>query len=556
MIQSSGPHDITIANVEIVGPGYKMPYNADTYGVEVIGGGPASIGMVTLTNVAIHGILGAINNQGYTAGPIIVDHNFWYDLGTDYSGTAHPDVWQMYGGSGHIMRFTTISNWGSEGMEMSCGDANFYMHDCVWTAARSGENATIFWPNSGICGSGSIGPVYIYNNVFAGPNCSLTTAQAQSVPWAAGSAYKNNIEWNLGHWGTTAAPGTSDHNFSDGTATGTSGISGGSNPFVNSGAGNYRIVSTIGATYPRDKGVAIAPVSGQTFNVDADGNVRGADGSWDIGAYEYGSISTNPVISVSPASLAFGALLPGQSATNYFIVQNLGSGTLAGSATISGASTNFSIVSGQSYSLGASQSAQVAIRYSPNSASDSAVVTFSGGGLTSAVVSGGLASVLPGLSFQSYAGVITAPFTTNGGYVSQTVDVSSNGQAGVTNGGRAVYAFNISTAGNYTVSASVNAPNSASKSVWVNMDVLPTDPTMIWDVYPYTSGLENRTVSWRGGGTATNNQFAPQVFTLSAGTHQLIIVGREPGVQLGRITVAPSTPKPLVPQNLRIAGIL
>jgi hypothetical protein len=88
------------------------------------------------------------------------------------------------------------------------------------------------------------------------------------------------------------------------------------------------------------------------------------------------------------------------------------------------------------------------------------------------------------------------------------------------------------------------------------MDVLPTDPTMIWDVYPYTSGLENRTVSWRGGGTATNNQFAPQVFTLSAGTHQLIIVGREPGVQLGRITVAPSTPKPLVPQNLRIAGIL
>jgi hypothetical protein len=36
-------------------------------------------------------------------------------------------------------------------------------------------------------------------------------------------------------------------------------------------------------------------------------------------------------------------------------------------------------------------------------------------------------------------------------------------------------------------------------------------------------------------------QFAPKVFNLSAGTHRLIIRGREGNVQLGQITIAPTT---------------
>lgn len=149
------------------------------------------------------------------------------------------------------------------------------------------------------------------------------------------------------------------------------------------------------------------------------------------------------------------------------------------------------------------------------------------------------------LTFASTSGTISPPFVAGNGVIYQTVDVSNSGAGGVTNGGLAVYAFNIVTKGNYTVSASVNAPNESSKSFWLNIDAMPTDPTMIWDCYPYTAGFETRTVSWRGTASWTNDQYSPKTFSLMPGTHQLIIVGREANVQLGQITIAPvSTPAP------------
>ena len=89
-----------------------------------------------------------------------------------------------------------------------------------------------------------------------------------------------------------------------------------------------------------------------------------------------------------------------------------------------------------------------------------------------------------------------------------------------------------------TVSAQVNAPNDSANSFFVNIDAEPTNPVMIWDV-PITSGLTSRTASWRGNGTPDSNQYAPKVFALTAGTHQLIVRGREGNCQLGTITIAP-----------------
>lgn len=143
------------------------------------------------------------------------------------------------------------------------------------------------------------------------------------------------------------------------------------------------------------------------------------------------------------------------------------------------------------------------------------------------------------LTFSSTSGTISSPFIANNGVVYQTVDESNSGAAGITNGGMAVYAFNIVTKGNYTISASVNAPNESSKSFWLNIDSMPTDPTMIWDCYPYTTGFENRTVSWRGNASWTNDQYSPTIFSLTPGTHQLIVIGREANVQLGQITISP-----------------
>jgi len=144
------------------------------------------------------------------------------------------------------------------------------------------------------------------------------------------------------------------------------------------------------------------------------------------------------------------------------------------------------------------------------------------------------------------SGSITAPFTVSNGRVSQSIST------GLTGSGRAAYTFTLATNGDYLVSALVNAPDTASNSFYVNIDAEPTDPTMIWDI-PVTSGLTNRTVAWRGNGTSDMPQFVPKTFTLTAGSHQLIIRGREPGTQLGTITISsastntapPPTPLPV-----------
>jgi len=130
------------------------------------------------------------------------------------------------------------------------------------------------------------------------------------------------------------------------------------------------------------------------------------------------------------------------------------------------------------------------------------------------------------------SGAVTAPFTITNGSIYQPLQT-----LGV-NGGRAAYDFIIATAGNYVVKGMVNAPNGATNSFFMNINAEPQTPSMIWDIRPFTSGFEQRIVSWLGNGT-TNSQFVPKVFNLGQGQHQLIIRGREAGVLLQSLTVSP-----------------
>ena len=256
--------------------------------------------------------------------------------------------------------------------------------------------------------------------------------------------------------------------------------------------------------------------------------------------------ATNPVISVTGGSQDFGTVQVGASADRNLTVQNIGTGTLVGAATTT---QPFSIVSGGSYSLGSNQSQVVTVRYAPQAAGvNTGTVTFTGGGGASVALTGSALAgsgsprgPLPGLSFESTAGVLQTPFVASAGYISQPVETLSP-----STGGQATYDFQITAAGNYTISALVNAQNNGANSFYVNVDAQPTDPTMIWDI-PVVSGFTNAVVSWRGTGTDGNNQFSPKVFSLSAGVHRLIIRGREANVQLGKITISPvaTPPQPI-----------
>jgi hypothetical protein len=253
--------------------------------------------------------------------------------------------------------------------------------------------------------------------------------------------------------------------------------------------------------------------------------------------------STNPATSLTPGSLNFGTVQVGTTSNLTITVRNSGGGVLSGSVSTL---APFSIVSGGSYNLASNQSQVVTVRYAPSSAGTaSGTLNFGGNDPATAPLSGGAWAVLPGTSWESTSGVIQG-FAIGSTYIYQTSEVSDPSQ-----GGQAVYAFNVPSSGDYTFSAQVNTPNANANSFFVNVDAQPVSPTMIWDP-PIYNGFTNANISWRGTGTDTNNQFSPKVFTLSAGTHQLIIRGREANAQLGRISLNSAPPAP--PSNLHVIG--
>ena len=138
----------------------------------------------------------------------------------------------------------------------------------------------------------------------------------------------------------------------------------------------------------------------------------------------------------------------------------------------------------------------------------------------------------PVAAFPASAGVITAPFVLTNGILSQPE------QTDVGEGGKAIYSFTITNAGNYLILGMVNAEEETMNSFFVNVDAQPDD-LMIWDIDLTTKGFEERTVNWRGNGGADSGEFVPKRFKLSAGAHKLIIVGREPA-QLKSISIRPT----------------
>ena len=143
---------------------------------------------------------------------------------------------------------------------------------------------------------------------------------------------------------------------------------------------------------------------------------------------------------------------------------------------------------------------------------------------------------LAGLTFGATQGVITSPFARNtDNTVSQTVETLNP-----LNGGKAVYAFTVTNPGPHIVTINVKAPDAGANSLFANMDAEPTT-TMIWDV-PVGSGFQSKPITWRATGGVN-----PQKWSLSAGTHLLILRGREANLKVGQITIsrsASSSPTP------------
>jgi hypothetical protein len=112
--------------------------------------------------------------------------------------------------------------------------------------------------------------LFVYNNTFV--NVIGGTITLSDIPSSTGGMQKNNFLYNT-NLQTGLSGMTSSNNV---TATDTT-------RFTNYATRDLHIVSTIGAGYARDAGVAL----GSPYDIDPDLVTRGVDGTWDCGAYEY-----------------------------------------------------------------------------------------------------------------------------------------------------------------------------------------------------------------------------------------------------------------------------
>ena len=260
--------------------------------------------------------------------------------------------------------------------------------------------------------------------------------------------------------------------------------------------------------------------------------------------------AANPVIQVTPGSIAYATVLSGTSATNSFTVQNIGGGTLSGAASVA---APFSILSGGSYNLSSNQSQTVTVVFSPSAAgSYNQSVTLTGASGASASVSGSATNAPPIPAIQltpgsiAYGTLLTGTSKTNSFTVQNVGGGTLTGAAGVAapfsilSGGSynlasnqsqtVTVVFSPSAAGSYNQSVTLTGASGASASVSGSATNAPSIPAIqvtpgsiaYGTLLTGTSGTNSFTVKNVGGGTLTGAVGVAAPFSiLSGGSYNL-----------------------------------
>ena len=164
---------------------------------------------------------------------------------------------------------------GSEiyGNVISTTKSTFHSDGCIFIGGDGGSTAAGAAANN----------VVVYNNTLVGiqsGTCNIRFPGSHS-----GDIARNNLWYGLGAGvssGCTANTCTNNSNMTS------------SNPFVNLTAGIFNL---IGATVA---GTSLP----SPYNTDMTGAIRGADGAWDLGAYEFSSGSTPSTPPSPPTNLS------------------------------------------------------------------------------------------------------------------------------------------------------------------------------------------------------------------------------------------------------------
>jgi hypothetical protein len=236
----------------------------------------------------------------------IIEYCYLADTAND--GRDHEDVDLTYPGTNETWRYNVITNSPNDGIMTDPGGygtwsfyGNVYWNSYATLVMLRGPRGKFVVYNN-VFGSGPNGP---FNNTPSGWVKLETPSQGGTATAGAGSQVYNNIffyvENNLVSGDSNVA---SDYNayFQYAQHKGVNGEAHGvsltTNPFVNSAAGDFHLTAAANAILAR--GIPISPNG--FYEKDLDGNTRGANGSWYIGAYQYGSAAAQPS-PMSPSSL-------------------------------------------------------------------------------------------------------------------------------------------------------------------------------------------------------------------------------------------------------------
>lgn len=271
---ASGADSPELRHLEVAGPGgpsgYDYPDGDNTRCVQATTGTTRNL---LVSHCKLHGAATLIilaNNVSPT-----IEYCELYDTGTAGDTIVHPNVVFTLGTDNGVFKFNEVYNHAVEGLFFAYGgQSGWRIHGNVFRDA---------FPNS--YGRGvetepgySHGSHYIHNNVFSNLWFGV---RMEGTP--AGGAIFNNVFWNTA--GNYFASVAHDYNYYSASTSEPHGIGMGSDPFVDVVGGNLRPTE---ASTVRDRGTALAD---SEYALDMDGNVRGADGLWDIGAFEYAGSS-------------------------------------------------------------------------------------------------------------------------------------------------------------------------------------------------------------------------------------------------------------------------
>jgi hypothetical protein len=291
---NSDVNNVTLQYTDFAGP--NGPLTNCAIGIWVSGQFTTKDRLVIRHN-AIHGSDTLI--QFHTGTNMTVEYNDLYDT---YSTTVcHGNVVLTQKITNGIFRYNRVHNWQVEGFFITFPGTTF---DASLNQTWNLYGNVFFNPASG-WGSRAIethqdgsgwGPLLIYNNTFA--NLDDSTALSLRGSQNAGTRITNNLFYN-NPVGAGLSGLTHDYNwfFGSGTETETHIQNGSGNPFINAAAADFRLSAGTLAGLPLS-----AP-----FDRDPGDVQRGADGSWDRGAYEFGAGSSG---SACTQTLSVGANIP------------------------------------------------------------------------------------------------------------------------------------------------------------------------------------------------------------------------------------------------------